>query len=126
LKNENNPGDPPTSFITARFKNNQDEFGYLLFSAVNENGTIPDAPGNFGAFQARLKSRLEREGIITAKELAMVQIWVVSPQKIPAELLAKLQSDFVEIRSRIATSMVQDAIGKNTTTTTALRSNTEG
>ena len=40
----------PTTFITARFRNREGQFGYLLFSAINEDGTIEEAPSSFGAF----------------------------------------------------------------------------
>jgi len=113
------------SFVTARYKNKQAEYGYLLFSAVNEDGTIPDAPsGSFGAFRTRFNTRLEMEGIIRMGNLVMFQLWLVTPEKIAPEMLRKMQADFVEMRSRLSTSVVEDAVKENTTT--SFRTNGEG
>lgn len=113
------------TFVTARYKNKQGDYGYLLFSAVNEDGTIPDAPsGSLGAIRSRIKTRLEMEGIITMGNLVMFQMWLVTPEKIAPETLQKMQADFVEMRSRLATSVVEDAVKKSTTT--SFRSNGEG
>ena len=118
-------GTDGASFVTARYKNRQGDYGYLLFSAVNEDGTIPDAPeGSLGSLFSRLNTRLEMEGVISMGNLVMFQMWLVTAEKISPETLKKMQADFVEMRSRLSVSVVNDAVNKSTTT--GQRSNGEG
>ncbi|MEM1228675.1 MAG: exosortase U [Planctomycetota bacterium] len=90
------------SFVTARFRREDGNYGYLFFTAVHEDGSIPDAPSTYGAFGSRFLSRLERYGAISQQNLVMLQMWVVSPEKIPRKLLDALRVDFVQIRSRVS------------------------
>ena len=118
------PGQNDTSFISAKFKNRVGNYGYLLFTGINEDGSIHEAPSSFGAIQSRLKSRLERSGVVTAQNLVMFQMWLVTNQKLSPDLLSKMQTDFLDMRSRLATSVVEDAVDK--TTTASLQANGEG
>ena len=103
---ETSTTDEAESFVTARFKRPDGTYGYLMFTAVNHDGTVPPAPSSFGAFGARFFSRLERHGVVEQKDLVMLQFWMVTPEKLDADVLKRAQQDFVDIRSRIA-----DAIG---------------
>ena len=110
-------GTDGASFVTARYKNRQGEYGYLLFSAVNEDGTIPDAPeGSLGSLKTRIKTRLEMQGVISMGNLVMFQMWLVTGEKISPDTLEKMQADFVDMRSRLAKSVVNDAVSKGATT----------
>ena len=57
----------------------------------------------------------------------MFQMWVVTAEKIRPETLRQMQLDFVEMRSRIAESVVADAVGQSKTTSVAnQKNNVEG
>ena len=91
------------SFVTARMRSRENNrYGYLLFSAVHEDGTIPEAPSNLGAFGARFISRLERRGVVAQKDMLMLQMFVPSGAKLGAAELRKVQSDFVDVRTAIS------------------------
>jgi len=115
--------EPAAPFITARFKR-EGRFGYLLYSAVNADGTVTEWPDSWGAFGSRLFGRLERYGLRAQQELVMFQMWLESDQKISPEMLRKMQLDFIEMRARLSDSVVQDAV--NPTTTASLTEEVEG
>jgi len=114
----------PESFITARFQDKQGNFGYLLYTAVNEDGTVAEAPSALEALGGRFFTRLERHGYVTLQDSVMFQMWLVSPDKISSGTLRKMQSDFIEMRSRLSVSIVADAVDQ--TKPTSHRENTEG
>ena len=95
------------TFITARFKRNDNLYGYLFFTAVNQDGSIPDAPSNLGAFGARFFSRLERYGAIQQQDLVMLQMWISSPERIRESRLNALRRDFVKARSAVSDALVK-------------------
>lgn len=99
--------DEEGSFITARFKRPDGQYGYLLFTAVNADGTIPEAPSSWGATGTVWLDRLQRHGMIQRQNLAMLQLWMVTPEKISPKLLQDVQADFVEIRGRLAAAIVR-------------------
>ncbi|MEM6979307.1 MAG: exosortase U [Planctomycetota bacterium] len=90
------------SFVTARFRKGDKTYGYLLFTAVHDDGTVPDAPSTYGAFGARFLSRLERYGAISQKNLVMLQMWVTAQERIPRRVLDSLRKDFIRVRSRVS------------------------
>ena len=100
LKNTNNE-----SFITAKFKRTDGKFGYLMFGAVFEDGTICEAPSSLGAFGARFLSRLDLYGVVDQRDLVMVQLWIVQPEKTGVKELRGLQQGFVLSRDKIAEAM---------------------
>lgn len=108
---DDNPDAPtelmPESFVTARFNRPDGQYGYLLFTAVNADGTVPAPPSSLGALGARLFSRLERHGVVDQQDLVMFQLWVVTPGKLDSELLEQLRADFVRARGRVAAAMRQ-------------------
>ncbi len=93
------------TFVTARFKRPEGQRGYLLFTAINADGTIPEAPSSWGALGARFFSRLERHGVVEQQDLAMLQLWLVTPGKVTPQFLEDVQSDFIEIRTRVAAAI---------------------
>ena len=80
-------------------------FGYLLFGAINEDGSSYDAPSNWGAFGSRLFSRLDRYGVITQQDLVMIQMWLVAPAKLDGDVVDELQEGFVLTRDIVAKAM---------------------
>lgn len=107
--------EPSAPFITARFKNDQGRFGYLLYSAVNKDGSVTEWPDSWGAFGSRLFGRLERHGLIAQQDLVMFQMWLEANEKISPEMLRQMQLDFLEMRSRLSKSIVQDAVNQTST-----------
>lgn len=98
--------DESGSFITARFKGPDGQYGYLLFTGVNADGTIPEAPSSLGAMGTVWLDRLERHGVIRQQNLAMLQMWLVTPQKMTPRMLKEIQQDFVAIRGRVAEAIM--------------------
>ncbi len=101
--------DQTGSYVTARFKRPDGQYGYLLFAAVNADGSFAEAPSSWGALGARFFSRLERHGVVNQQDLAMLQLWMVTPGKIEPEMLRDVQLDFMEIRDRVASAITDGA-----------------
>ncbi len=95
------------SFVTARFKRPSGQQGYLMFSAISYDGTIPSSPGSFGAFGTRFMGRLDRNGIIDQTDIMMFQFWLPTAKKLEPAAIRKLQEDFVKARAVVAKSVVQ-------------------
>ncbi|MEM9588136.1 MAG: exosortase U [Planctomycetota bacterium] len=94
------------AFVTARFRNG-DAYGYLMFTAVQEDGTVLDAPSQLEALGARFFSRLERYDVITQQNLVMLQLWMVTPEKMDKDAIGKIQQDFLAVRDKVAAEVVQ-------------------
>lgn len=102
------------SYVTGKFKREDGTYGYLIFGAVFEDGTICPAPSNLGAYGARFLSRLELYGVVDRQELVMVQLWFVSPQKLEPEVLDQLKVGFEKSRQNVANAMANKASGSST------------
>jgi len=100
-------GDSDESYVTARFTRVGGQQGYLMFSAISYDGSIPSSPGSFGAFGMRLMGRLDRNGIVDQTDIMMFQFWLPTPKKLAPKVLRKLQADFVKARAMVAKTVVE-------------------
>lgn len=104
------------SYVTAKFKSEGGQQGYLMFSAISYDGTIPSAPGSFGAWGSRLMGRLDRNGIIDQTDIMMFQLWIPTNRKLEPRTLRRIQEDFVKARAEVARAIVKPNSSLATTT----------
>lgn len=94
------------SFVAAKFRSGTNEYGYLMFGAINEDGSLRPAPSTFGAFGSRFLGRLDRFGVVDQQNLLMTQFWFVSESKIEPRDLLLLKRAFVATRQRVAQAIM--------------------
>jgi exosortase len=97
-------------YAVARFRRDNERFGYLLFSAITYEGAVAEPPVGIGSTAgagARLVERLTR-GESSTDEMMMLQLWIESPEALQIEDLQLLKKSFLQTRSRIVAA-VQDS-----------------
>ncbi|TWT84827.1 Transmembrane exosortase [Planctomycetes bacterium CA13] len=97
------------SYVSAKFKRQDGNYGYLIFGAVYEDGTICPAPSNLGAYGSRFLSRLDLYGVVDQQDLVMVQLWYVSVGKLDNKKLKELRRGFELARQNVAAAMSKQA-----------------
>ncbi|QDT12260.1 exosortase U [Planctomycetes bacterium K23_9] len=89
------------SFVRGRFRSPEGHQGYLLFSAIRPDGSIMPAITEFGVLGNRFAKRFERSGVWFREDVMMLQIWLVTNQKLSSDHVSRLESDFLRIRDQL-------------------------
>ncbi|TWU32160.1 exosortase U [Novipirellula artificiosorum] len=119
------------SYVTAKFKRSDGSYGYLIFGAVFEDGSICAAPSNLGAYGSRFLSRLDLYGVVDQQDLVMVQLWYAARGKLSRKELEGLQRGFQMARHNVAKAIREQdpslipAVMKNSEVTSLKGSNVE-
>ena len=92
-------------FVIARFKKPK-LYGYLFFGGIGSDGSLIPAPSSLGAFTHRVWNRIDSTGVWEQNEVLMLQLWVVSPRRLEPETVKALEDDFVNLRSKIADTIM--------------------
>ena len=103
-----------TSYAMGRFKGNAGENAYLFFSAIRPDGTVMPALTGLGALGNRFAHRFDMSGVWELDDVMMLQMFIVTAEKLPPTILNKLEEDFVQFRSQIANSAMGAAPEKVT------------
>lgn len=119
---EDEPENIDDSFVSAQFKASDGTFGYLLFGAINADGSLHPAPSTFGAFGSRLFGRLDRFGVIEQEDLLMVQFWMVTDQELDKDFDRELQRAFLTARSNVAEKIRESTEYSDTVNLTSMES----
>lgn len=98
-----------TSYAVGRFKGQAGENAYLLFSAIRPDGTVMPALTGVGALGNRFIHRFDMSGVWELEDVMMLQMWIVTDQKLQPMVLNKLEEDFVQFRSGIANAAMGGA-----------------
>ena len=85
-------------YAIARFKHN-DEFAYLLYSGLDEFGDVVKPPPTPGRLGNRLLDNLYEPE--TVKQLAMLQMLVVTKTKLEPSKLSGIADDFLRMRRTV-------------------------
>lgn len=99
-----------TSYAVGRFKGQAGENAYLLFSAIRPDGTVMPALTGVGALGNRFIHRFDMSGVWELEDVMMLQMWIVTDQKLQPMVLNKLEEDFVQFRSNIANAAMEGAV----------------
>lgn len=86
-------------YAMARFRNHDNRYGYLWFSAITYDGTSIAPPPGLGTI-SRLGRRFNTDHVYDG-ELMMLQLWVESPQRLEPDDLQLLKESFEQARGRI-------------------------
>jgi exosortase len=87
-------------YAMARFKGDEDRYGYLWFSAITYEGLALRPPVGLGSI-TKLARRFHDEGGQAPTDLMMLQLWVESPQRLEPEDVQMLTRSFEEARARL-------------------------
>jgi len=86
-------------YALARFRNRDDRYGYLWFSAVTYDGVDVAPPPGLGTI-SRLGRRFNNETVYDG-ELMMLQLWVDSPTRLEPDDLQTFRDSFEQARAKI-------------------------
>lgn len=86
-------------YALARFRNRDDRYGYLWFSAVTYDGVEVAPPPGLGTI-SRLGRRFNNETVYDG-ELMMLQLWVDSPTRLEPDDLQTFRDSFEQARAKI-------------------------
>ncbi|MGB7326152.1 MAG: exosortase U [Rubripirellula sp.] len=97
-------------FVYARLRQQEPELlqSYLFFSSVDEQGKIGAAPTGFESLLKRLKRRMgfgNRDAAV-----AMIQMWVVSKERLSSSDLLELRLAFVKYRSVLSDALASTKV----------------
>lgn len=114
--------DARDSYAVARLKRDDGRMGYLFFSGIQSDGQLVDAPTRLGAFGTRFLHRMQYGGVWELEDIAMLQLWCVTDERLNAEKYVKLESDFIDFRNRIAAAAAEQQLTKAINTGTITKS----
>lgn len=100
---------PESAYAVARFSRDNGQFAYLFYSAIKPSGEIVRPPELAGAFGRRFRG-LVSDG--AGSDVMMVQLFVVSENKIPTNVLGNLRGDFINMRDVLASAVQRDGNAK--------------
>ena len=92
------------AFATARMRGGSEGEleGYLFYSAVDRDGRVVETPTALSSMWDSLQRRLGTSSEDALKAAAMIQVFVVSPQKLSPRDLRTLKREYVKHREAVA------------------------
>lgn len=104
--------DPVEPYAIARLKKGENQFAYLLYSAVAPDGKVirpPPRPGRLGArFEDNFFDAFA-DSSVQASNLLMLQMFVPMTGSLDRDLLKGLKEDFVSMRQAVRQSLIEQA-----------------
>jgi exosortase len=90
-------GNVPYAF--ARFKNPDGRYAYLVYTGIDAEGNVVSPPPRPGRLGNRFIEYFGESGRTTSSNVMMLQMFIVANEKLEADSLRELTSDFVQMRS---------------------------
>jgi hypothetical protein len=102
------------AFATARMRSSDGSGleGYLYYSAVDRNGAVVETPTSLSSIWQSLERRLGMENPEDTQPVAMIQLLLVTPEKLSPRDIRTLKREFVKHRDAVV-----EAIKGNTPVT---------
>ena len=94
-----------TSYALGRFKMGDEANAYLFYSAIRPDGKVLPALTQLGALANRFAHRFDMSGVWELDDVMMLQMWIVSDEKLSPDAINALESDFAKFRSIVASEV---------------------